>query len=605
MKVIEGNEQLYRLRHSLAHVLAEAVLEIRPSAQLAFGPPVDNGCYYDFLFDTPITPEDFKDIEKRMRKIIGRREPFAASTRTAPEAIEHLRARGQKFKVEYCEELAQGGETEIGFYVNGPFEDMCAGPHLEHTGQIPPDCFTIDTLAGAYWRGDEKRPQLTRIYVLAFENRQLLDEYIKRRELARERDHRKLGKELELFLISDAIGPGLPLWTPNGTAIKEALEDFAKETEARYGYQRVSTPHIAKEQLYITSGHLPYYQDSMFPPMELEGESRYYLKAMNCPHHHTIYSHRPRSYRELPLRFAEYGTVYRYESSGTLSGLLRVRSIAQNDAHIYCTEAQLRAELISTFKMTLEYYERFRFENVKVRFSTHDPEKKEKFVDNPELWAFSEKLVEEVLKEMGVEYFTGAGEAAFYGPKIDFQASTMLGREETLSTTQLDFAQPLRFDLKYIAEDGKEHRPFVVHRAPLGSHERTMAFLIEHLGGAFPTWMAPCQAKIVPVGEAFEGYAEEIARMLTSELIRCEIDRSSNSFNKKIREAVTHKIPNIIVIGGKEAEQRTVTWRRRAVAEQLTIPATDFVATLRAMVAQRTMDCFSDIPLPLAGGSVK
>ena len=590
-----SSNRLYCIRHSLAHVLAEAVLEIRPNAQLAFGPPIDNGCYYDFELETPLTPEDFKDIEKRMRKIIGRREKFVRSARPAKEAIEYLAARGQRFKVEYCTELNQNGESEIGFYTNGPFEDMCAGPHLEHTGEIPPDCFKIDSLAGAYWRGSEKNPQLTRIYMLAFENKIILEEYLKNRDLARERDHRKLGKELELFIISDVVGPGLPLWTPNGTAIREEIENLAKETEARYGYVRVSTPHIAKEELYKISGHLPYYKDSMFPEMKLEGESNYYLKAMNCPHHHMIYGHRPRSYRELPLRFAEYGTVYRYEDSGALSGLLRVRSIAQNDAHIYCTPEQLKDELSATFDLAMEYYTLFRFKNVKVRFSTHDPKNKEKFVDNPEMWKFSEQVVKEVLESKGVEYILGAGEAAFYGPKIDFQASTLLGREESLSTTQLDFAQPLRFNLAYVGEDGKEHRPFIVHRAPLGSHERTIAFLIEHFGGAFPTWMAPVQAKIIPVGPDFADYGKEVLATLRKHLARVDIDLAADSFNKKIREAVTHKIPNMIIVGNKEKESRSVTLRRYAVKEQITLPLDEFVTRFLGAIKSRAMDCFSDI----------
>lgn len=593
----ENADNLYKIRHSLAHVMAQSILEIRPNAKLAFGPPIDNGCYYDFDFDTPLSPEDFKAIEKQMRKIIGQRQPFVGSKRTVAEAVEHLKERGEKYKVEYCLELAEKGETEIGFYVNGPFEDMCAGPHVNHTGEIPADCFAIDTLAGAYWRGDEKNKQLTRVYLLAFENKDELKQYVERRELARERDHRKLGKELELFIISDLVGPGLPLWTPNGTAIREALETFAKEQEARYGYVRVATPHIAKETLYYTSGHLPYYKDSMFPPMELEGESNYYLKSMNCPHHHMIFGHRPRSYRELPLRFAEYGTVYRYEDSGALSGLLRVRSIAQNDAHIYCTLGQVKDELKATFNMTLDYYRMFRFDNIKVRFSTHDPANKDKFVDEPELWKFSEQIVKEVVDELKVDYILGVGEAAFYGPKLDFQATTMLGREESISTTQLDFAQPARFDLTYVGDDGREHRPYIIHRAPLGAHERFIAFLIEHFGGAFPTWMAPTQARIIPVNSEVEGYARSLEGLLRAQLMRVEFDSSDNSFNKKIREAVTKKIPNIVIIGNKEAEDKTITLRRYCTKEQITMPLEAFVDRMKGLVQNRLMDNFPDVAI--------
>lgn len=592
-----NNDPLYRLRHSLAHVLAQAVLQIRPSAKLAFGPPVDNGCYYDFKFEEPLTPEHFEDIEKRMRKIIADRQVFEHSELSVEDAIQALDQSAQNFKVEYCKELASGGEKTIGFYKNGPFTDMCAGPHVEHTGKIPPDCFKIDSLAGAYWRGSEKNPQLTRIYCLAFSNRKELDTYIENRRLALERDHRKLGKELELFMISDKVGPGLPLWMPNGTAIRESLETFAKEIEQRAGYVRVATPHLAKETLYVESGHLAMYKESMYPPMELEGESRYYLKPMNCPHHHQIYAHRPRSYRELPLRFAEYGTVYRYEASGTLSGLLRVRSICQNDAHIYCTLEQLKTELKATMKMCLDYYTKLRFKDIKVRFSTHNPENKEKYVDNPELWAFSEKIVKEVIDESGVDYILGQGEAAFYGPKIDFQATSVVGREETISTTQLDFGQPLRFDLSYIGEDGGKHRPFIVHRAPLGAHERFIAFLIEHFGGAFPTWLAPTQAMVIPVKESATAYAQELLNELRGNLLRAEIDASDNSFNKKIREAVTAKIPNIIIIGDKEVAEGTVTLRRYCTKEQITISRVQLLNRFELLMKKRLMDNFADEPI--------
>lgn len=588
-------DSLYRIRHSLAHVLAQAVLTIRPEATLGFGPPIDTGCYYDFLFDNPLSEEDFETIEKTMRRIISEKQEFTAGERQLDEAVAYLESRGEYLKVEYCKELGAGGESKIGFYVNGPFEDMCAGPHVEHTGKIPPDCFKIDSLAGAYWRGDEKREQLTRIYVLAFPSKKELKEFEKNRELARERDHRKLGKELELFMLSDDVGPGLPLWLPNGTVLREELENFAKEVEAREGYHRVSTPHIAKEALYYRSGHLPYYADGMFPPMEIEGESKYYMKAMNCPHHHMIYGHRPRSYRELPLRFAEYGSCYRYESSGALSGLLRVRSLSMNDAHIYCSVEQLKEELKKTFRMTLDYYEKFRFQNVRVRFSTHDAAKSDKFVDNPELWEFSENVVDEVIKELQIDYFMGPGEAAFYGPKLDFQATTGLGREESISTTQLDFASPLRFDLKYIGEDGKEHRPYIVHRAPLGTHERFLAFLIEHFGGAFPTWMAPTQVMLVPVSAKFNDYAEEFARELRGDLMRVQCDFSDNSLNKKIRAAVTSKIPNILIIGGKEVEQNTVTLRRYCVKDQVNMAKEEFKDRMRRYIKERVMDNFADV----------
>ena len=593
----EVTDSLYKIRHSLAHVMAQAVLEIRPKAKLAFGPPIDTGCYYDFLLEAPLREEDFPDLEKRMRKIIGARQPFSSVQRPAKDAVAYLKEREQLFKVEYCEELHGKGESVINFFTNGPFEDMCEGPHVTNTGEIPPDSFKIDSIAGAYWRGSEKNPQLTRLYCLAFKNKKELEDFLKNRELARERDHRKLGRELELFIMSDMVGAGLPLWTPNGTAIRDAVEDFAKEVEARAGYVRVATPHIAREELYIQSGHLPYYKDGMFPPMHAEGEANYYLKAMNCPHHHQIFGYRPRSYRELPLRMAEYGTVYRFEPSGSLAGLLRVRSIAQNDAHIYCMVEQVKEEMKATFRMTVDYFKMFRFTDIKARFSTHDPLKKEKYVDNPELWQYSEKVVKEVIDELGVEYILGEGEAAFYGPKIDFQAKTCLGREESIATTQMDFAQPLRFNLAYVGEDGREHRPYVVHRAPLGAHERFVAFLIEHFGGAFPTWMAPIQARILPVGEVAFEYAREIERILREALIRVEVDLSDNSFNKKVREAVVHKIPNIAIVGGKEVENRAVTLRRYCSKEQLNMSLDRFVDHLKRMIGTRRMDNFPDVSL--------
>jgi threonyl-tRNA synthetase len=589
------DDALYKIRHSLAHVLAQAVLQIRPNSKLAFGPPIDDGCYYDFLFEEPLSPTDFPDIEKRIRKIIGANQEFNASKMPLKEAIKYLEKEGQEFKVEYCKELGGRGETEIGFYTNGPFTDMCAGPHLKHTGQIPPDCFSIDSLAGAYWRGDSTRPQLTRLYCLAFSNKNELAEYKKNRELAEQRDHRKLGSELELFVISDKVGPGLPLWTPKGTAIRDELENFAKETELLHGYQRVSTPNIAKADLFYTSGHLPYYKDSMFPPMNLEGESEYYLKAMNCPHHHMIYSHRPRSYRELPLRFAEYGTCYRYEPSGTLAGLLRVRALCINDAHIYCTLDQVKDELKNTFLLTLNYYEKLRFKGVRVRVSTHDPKNKEKFVDNPELWQFSETIVNEVVAELGIDHILGEGEAAFYGPKLDFQAKTLLGREESISTTQLDFAQPLRFNLEYTDKDGSKQQPYIIHRAPFGSHERFIAFLIEHFGGAFPTWLAPVQVRIVPVNQEVLEYALKLQATLHQKLVRVEIDASDNSFNKKLREAITQKIPNIAIIGGKEAASGSVTLRRYCTPEQTNIPFDQFVERITKIIKNRVMDNFPDV----------
>lgn len=592
---MDKSTDLYKIRHSLAHVMAQAVLQLRPGAKLAFGPPIDTGCYYDFDLPEPLSSDDFSEIEKRMRKIIGGRQQFEHRFLAAAEAVKYLKERDEQYKVEYCEELIGKGNSEIGFYKNGPFEDMCEGPHVTHTGEIPADAFKIDSVAGAYWRGSEKNPQLTRLYCLAFENKAQLQDYVAKRKLAEEREHRKLGKELELYMFADQVGPGLALWMPNGTVIREELEALAKETEARAGYQRVATPHIAREELYLKSGHLPYYADTMFPPMELEGEPKYYLKAMNCPHHHLIYGNRPRSYRELPYRLAEYGTCYRFEPSGTLSGLLRVRSLCMNDAHIYCSLEQLKVELKATIQMCLNYFAKFRFEGVQLRVSTHDPANTEKFLDNPTAWEFCERFLEEAITELKVPYVIGKGEAAFYGPKIDFQVRTILGKEETLTTSQLDFAGAERFDLNYIGEDGKEHRPYIIHRAPLGTHERFIAFLIEHFGGAFPTWMAPVQARIIAVGPSVAEYAQGLEAKLLEKMLRVDTDNSANSFNKKIREAVTAKIPNILIVGDKEKEQGTVTLRRYCVKEQLTLSQAELLDRFERLVSERMMDNFPEV----------
>ena len=595
MELTQQNEDLYRIRHSLAHILAQAVLAIRPNAELGFGPPIDTGFYYDFRLDEPLTPEDLKVIEKKMKHIIKQNQKFESFEMNGSETSNYLREHNQPLKAEYSEELSQNHES-LSFFSNGPFTDMCEGPHVSSTKDIPANCFQLDSLAGSYWRGDSSNPMLTRIYGLAFENAQRLQEFITERKLAQERDHRKLGKELELYMIDEEIGQGLPLWLPNGTVLREELESYAKDVEFKEGYQRVATPHITKENLYYTSGHLPYYKETMYSPIEIDGEN-YYLKPMNCPHHHKIFSSRPRSYRELPLRLAEYGTCYRYEHSGSLSGLLRVRALAMNDAHIYCTAEQVRQEFKRVLELHQEYYAKFRITKywVRLSLSAHD---KEKFIGDTDRWSFAEDIVRECLEDCGIEYRAEEGEAAFYGPKVDFQIRNVIGREETASTNQLDFAVASRFCLSYTGEDGKIHEPFIIHRAPLGTHERFLAFLIEHFGGAFPTWMAPIQVRLIPVAENFNQYAKKLERRLLESGFRVIVDDSSDSFGKKVRNAITRKTPNILILGDKEASSQLVTWRRYCTKEQKTIPFENLITSLQECRSNRLMDNFEDESIP-------
>lgn len=599
----EKESDVYKLRHSLAHIMAQAVLELRPQAKLAFGPPVENGFYYDFDFgDAPVGEADLTEIENRMRRIIKEKAPFQRTYMTLAEAEAFLGGTGQEYKIEYARELVETGKAGaegLSFYQSGSFSDMCEGPHLNHTGEVPKACFKLDRISGSYWRGDESRPMLMRIYGLAFLSKDELDDFIQRRKLAMERDHRKLGDELDLFIQDSEVGVGIPLWMPNGTVIRDELEKWAREEEFKAGYERVSTPCITRSQLYHRSGHLPYYAESMYPPMILDENDEYYLRPMNCPHHHKIYDARLRSYRDLPLRLCEYGNVFRYEKHGSLSGLLRVRAMCMNDAHIYCTLEQVEQEFISIIEMYRMYYNHLRMGNFRVRLSLHDADSG-KFVANEEQWVHSEEVVRTVLQNIGIEYEEEKGEAAFYGPKVDIQVKNLMGREETVSTCQLDFVMAERFDLKYVDSDGQTKRPFIIHRAPLSTHERMISFLIEFYGGAFPTWMAPVQVKLIPVSPEQMPYAQELAKALRAQLIRAEVDDSSETFNKKIRLAVTHKIPNIWVLGEKERQNQAVTWRRYAVKEQLTMPFAQAQKTLADMCAQRTMDNFADVALPIS-----
>ena len=584
MKEQNTNSNLYKIRHSLAHILAQAVLEIRPNAKLGFGPPIDSGFYYDFDLDEPLSAEDLPKLEKRMRHIIKTGQVFEREELDQTEIIKRLSKDNQSYKIEQVEDLSLNNEP-LSLYHNGPFWDLCEGPHVKKTSDIPKNCFTLETLAGAYWKGSEKNNMMQRVYGLAFETVDELKKYQEKRRLAMERDHRKLNRKQNYYTISDEVGKGLPLWLPKGTVIREELEKLAKETEFLGGYKRVSTPHITREELLHTSGHLPYYEESMFPPMEMEGE-RLFLKPMNCPHHHMIFKAEPRSYRDLPLRLAEYGTCYRYEQSGELAGLLRVRCMTMNDAHIYCTPEQAKEEFIKVMNLHKDYYKLFGLRDFWMRLSLAE-ENAGKFVDEPELWKKAEKLVTEAMDEVGIPYEAVRGEAAFYGPKIDFQVTNVVGREETASTNQLDLVIGKRFGLSYIASDNEEHTPIIIHRAPLGTHERFVAFLIEHYGGAFPTWLAPLQVRVIPVASAFNEYANSLNENMYSSFIRTEIDDSHDSFSKKIRSAAITKIPNLLIVGENEQANKTVTWQRYGSKERQTLAIDTFLNLIHKEILQR------------------
>jgi threonyl-tRNA synthetase len=598
------NNALYRIRHSLAHILAEAVMELRPGTKLGFGPPIDDGFYYDFILPTPITEEDFPEIEKRMRRLIQEGFTFDREELPKKEALARIDAMGEPYKREYAEELfAKKNLETLTFYRTGPFVDMCDGPHVENTRALPAQGFKLRSIAGAYWRGNSKNAMMTRIYAWAFETKADLDAYIKAFKQAQERDHKKLGKELEIFAIDDDIGKGLPLWLPNGTVIRDELEKLMHELEFKAGYHRVATPHLAKADLYHKTGHLPYYEPHMYPLMEVreklpegsqegaqEIKETYCLKPMNCPHHHKIYASRLRSYRDLPLRLAEYGQVYRFEDSGALSGLLRVRGMCMNDGHIYCTADQIKKEFLDVMNMHREVYQVLGLSSYQLRFSTWDPEDpkgKEKYVNNPQAWEWTQKLVYEAMIDSGLPFTEGRGEAAFYGPKIDVQFKSVTGREETASTNQLDFAVPERLGLSYIGPDNKEHRPYVIHRAPLGTHERFVAFLLEHYGGAFPTWLAPLQVKVVTVSEKFNEYAEKIVSSLRNRMVRAELEQSSDTIGKKIRNASKQKVPNVLIIGEREQVDGTITLRRYGQEEQKTMPYAEFEKLILEQIQTR------------------
>jgi threonyl-tRNA synthetase len=604
-----------RLRHSASHVLATAILKIWPAAQFAAGPPVENGFYYDVDLPHRISPEDFEKIEEEMKKEIKANHPFERMEVSRDEALAlgkkgrlaalSERSEPSKFKLDIIENIPP--DEKISLYRSGDFIDLCAGPHVMRTGNI--GAFKLTSVASAYYKGDEKNPQLQRVYGTAFKTKKELDDYFAMLEEAKKRDHRKLGRELELFVFDDDVGAGLPMFLPRGAAIAEELEKLAKETEFAAGYQRVRTPHIARESLYKKSGHLPYYAESMFPPMELfESEDRipepgkeesianrqsairYYLKAMNCPHHHKLFAAVPRSYRDLPLRLAEYGTCYRYEKSGELFGLMRVRSLQMNDAHLYMTPEQFEAEFNAVNEMYLDYFKLFGIDKYLMRFSTHDPAKLgEKFVDEPELWIKTEEMTRNVLKNSGINYIEVPNEAAFYGPKIDVQAWSVIGREFSIATNQVDFAQPRNFDLRYKDRDNTEKIPICIHRAPLGTHERFIGFLIEHYAGNFPLWLSPEQVRILTIGDEprLLDYARSILNELRAHEVRAELDESTDKINGKIQRAEQMKVHTMFVIGKRDMEADAVSVRVHGKGNLGAKPRGEAVAEILQSIKER------------------
>lgn len=558
--------------HSSAHLMAEALEALYPGIKLAIGPPIENGFYYDIDFmDHEFSEADLPKVEKKMIELARQKNEYVRKNIPKEEAIVYFKEKDDEYKLELIDDLEDGNIT---FYTQGEFTDLCRGPHIPHTGYIK--AVKLLSVAGAYWRGDENNPMLTRIYGITFPKQGELDEYLKLLEEAKQRDHRKIGKELELFAFDDDVGPGLPLWLPKGAFLIEQLEELAKTTEKKAGYHRVKSPHIAKENLYITSGHLPYYKDSMFPPMELDG-STYYLKSMNCPHHHKIFDATPKSYKDLPLRLAEYGTCYRYEKSGELFGLMRVRSLQMNDAHIYCTKEQFADEFRAVNDMYLKYFKIFGIDKYIMRFSTHSPEKLgKKYVDNPKLWKETEDMVREVLVESGIPFKEVEDEAAFYGPKIDVQIYSVIGREFTLATNQVDFAQPLSFNLTYTNSNNENEHPIVIHRAPLGTHERFIGFLIEHYAGKFPLWLAPEQVRILPISDKFNEGCKNILQSLENYDIRASLDDRGEKVGRKIRDAELAKVPYMLIIGEKELEEGLVSIRKQGEGDQGTMSVEEF-----------------------------
>jgi len=573
------------IRHDCAHVMAEAVQTLFPGTQVTIGPAIDNGFYYDFSFKKPFLSEDLEKIESKMLEIINQGVPFEREVWNRKEAIDYFNKIGETYKAEIINDLPK--DEKITIYKQGKWLDLCKGPHLPTTKHIGKS-FKLMKISGAYWRGNEKNEMLTRIYGTCWRTDKELNKYLEMLKEAEKRDHRKIGKAMKIYTFDEEVGPGLPLWLPNGTIIIEELEKLAKETEEKAGYDRVKTPHITKGSLYEKSGHLLHYKDSMFPAMDIDG-NQYYLKPMNCPHHHKIYASSPRTYKELPLRLAEYGTCYRYEKSGQLFGLMRVRSMQMNDAHIYCTEEQFKEEFLAVCKMYLKYFEIFGIEKYEMRLSLHDPDKLgEKYIDEPELWIKTENLVRESLQDGKLNFVEIPGEAAFYGPKIDVQVWSTIGREFTLATNQVDFAVPSKFNLTYIDNKNEDKTPLCIHRAPLGTHERFIGFLIEHYAGNFPLWLTPVQMVVIPISDKFNDYADSVYNQLKEQNVRVKIDVRNEKMGAKIRTAELNKIPIMIIIGEQEVKDNTISVRRKFSGNHGTLPLDEFISSINQKIKTRS-----------------
>jgi threonyl-tRNA synthetase len=589
------DDALHRQRHSAAHLLAEAVLEEFPDARIGIGPPIANGFYYDFELPRSLTPEDLDKLEGRVKELV------AAGGGFEYRSLEPDQARAffadQPYKLELIDGIVAAGTDEYGeptdspvisTYRHGRFEDLCRGPHVSDASEINAAGLKVSHVAGAYWRGDEHRPMLQRVYALLFPTSEELESHLAAQEEARRRDHRRIGEEMDLFAFSAEIGRGLPLWLPKGTIVRDELETWGREVERRWGYQRVTTPHLARGELYRISGHLPYYEEDLYAPIDIEGDE-YYLRPMNCPHHHMVYQARPHSYRELPLRYAEYGTVYRYERSGQLFGLMRTRGFTQNDAHIYCTLDQAREEFTKVMRLHDYYYRALGITDFHMVLAVRDPDNTTKYHGDDDMWAKAERITREAMDESGIDYVVDVGGAAHYGPKADFIIRSVSGREFAASTNQLDLYMPGRFGLTYTAPDGTDQPVAIIHRAPLGSSERFVAYLIEHFAGLFPVWLAPEQVRIVPITEAQTDYAGRLAAELFADGFRVDVDRSDNRMQAKIRSAVTDRVPFVLVIGRKEMEAGTVSVRSRA-GDEGAVPFAEFAGRLRRLVGDKSLE---------------